>query len=236
LSQLKYLETNGVPCEGGEEAEYCVPTSNDIAYTIEFPFECLDSGYQARKKAYSQGVRNCLKITEKQQEVVSAQPDGKTLTYAQMCPPNPYAYFKKCSPGDNSCRYIASGCVDCDANGENCDCSAADPYQVLSCHNDLTDCKDKEYIKDYNMWMSFNDRCKANWDQWEALNPAATTYSAIFYAVLLIVIIVLFSVARRKTLNADGSPVEDRGLIGKAKDKLFGKKDDAAEPVEAKVV
>ena len=200
LDPLAYLATGGNACEAGDEVPYCYSTLEDLLNVS--PYDCPNTAYQARKQWYSKGVRDCEDILAN--TLATPPADGTPIPLDEICPPNVFDYFTKCSAGTKECTYIASGCVDCDADGENCDCSAADPYVVASCKNDLTDCKDPEYLTDYNVWKAWDDRCKANWDQWNALNPAATTYSVVFYAISLVIVLILFFVGGRRIAAKDG--------------------------------
>ncbi len=193
INPLAYQASNGLPCEAGSELGHCWDTFADLIDPTKgnSPYDCPNSAYQARKKGYSKSIRSCEVILDN--TIVPPPTDGSPTPLVEMCPPNIFEYFDKCSPGTRECTYTSQD---------------TDPYVVRSCANDLTDCQDPDYLTDFNKWQEWDDKCARSWAQWESLNPAATIYSIVFYVVVIIIVIILFFVGGKKVINSNGDYVE----------------------------
>lgn len=231
VNPLYYAAVNGTTCESGEEVGLCY--SEEQLESIQ-PNDCFNAGYQLRKKQYSQGRRACEDILAN--SFVEDQPEDEEIPLAELCPPNVFDYFEKCDANTFECRYIASGCVDCDPDGNNCDCSAANPVTVDSCRNDYTNCQDPGYLNDLEVYQSWEDRCRANWKQWEALNPWGTVWSVLIYFLVIIVIVVLFFVGNKRVTTAKGEELDPRDPASEAKikrDKKLREKEEKRAQLDA---
>lgn len=193
ISLTAYWNQDPDGCQAGAEIGHCFSDPDQLLAVS--PNDCLNPQYQARKREFSKMLRKCDTVLAN--TVIPDQADGKPGLLAEMCPPNVYDYFDKCDPSTDECRYVATGCTGCDADGNNCDCSGANPTKVKSCRNDFEGCDDVDYVTDYNKWRQSQDLCEARWKQVEDLNKIIPLASGISYGVLIIGAFATYFVGRR---------------------------------------
>lgn len=173
-----YMGTNDQRCPGGAELGYCFDTKE--ALKAKSPNECLDAGYQIRKKQLSQYLRSC--------DAMKATSRSKSDVISESCPPPMFSYFTKCSKDTYKCNYIANGCV-CDSTGKNCDCRAADKSAVGACQNDFTGCLDPDYIKDVKFHESINATCEEFRQQETQTNYVVAVVFGSLYIIMILAMI-----------------------------------------------
>lgn len=185
LDPTVFMRTPGAPCGANEpnckESEEALLAASQNA--------CTNEAYQMRKRRFASYWEACERVQRVAQ--VTLETEGEMPSLGQQCPPNPFQYFSKCRGSDKKCSYNAVGCV-CDAAGENCDCSNADPHVVASCRNDLegccsadTDgnlhCLDPAYQQDLMVWQAANDTCQLRHASRNWFNPWGWIIPLLFY-------------------------------------------------------
>lgn len=154
------------------------------------PNECTSDAYHQRKQVFSVNYRACKEIQK--YTTVKVGEDGGEPLLTQQCPPNPFDYFTKCRASDKSCWYAPKECKNCDANGQNCDCSLADPRSIASCRNELSGCcqknemgddicADQDYQQDLMLYMQANNICERRWENYNTLNPIGWIIPLLLY-------------------------------------------------------
>lgn len=192
ISKTAYMRTNGA-CPSDDLAN-C--KENEEALNSVSPNECKDEGYQARKKRFSRYWQGCMEV--EQNSNVTEETLGYIPNVSQQCPPDPFDYLTKCERGSKTCKYVAKGCTNCDADG-NCDCSQADARTVASCHNNLQgcciinengdrECSDKDYESDLLAYEAANETCRKRWESRHYFNPWGWIIPLICYILGIIYI------------------------------------------------
>lgn len=192
-----YYQKGDHPCPPDDP--YCKDKIEDLLAVS--PNDCEAVAYQSKKRQLSQFLRACDQV--QQTNAVTFATKGSMPLVAEQCPPQIFRYLTKCNAGSKRCTYKAQGCV-CDAKGENCDCSNADPYVVASCRNDLEACctrdergelrcRDPDYQRDRVVYEIANDLCRKNWERYKSLNPLAWqitlgVYLFTFFAILYLIL------------------------------------------------
>jgi hypothetical protein len=167
---LVYKRTDLSPCEAGDELGYCM--DSDDALKARSPDDCLDNGYQERKRVFSKLLRACKRVEAT--TVVPARTDGSPRPLRLMCEPKVFDYMK-CNATTKECAYAPPS-------------GAAAPV-VAACANSFEGCEDPEYLADRKVWEALNANCKARWDAVASRNYWFVAVSAGVYAVLLLLLV-----------------------------------------------
>jgi len=189
ISNLHYIAPIDQPC-GPSEAQ-CV--ADEAAMLKVSPNECLDRGYQNRKKMYSEALLACGAL----QTALGVTNVEDIPPYSQQCPMYAFDHFK-CRSSDKKCRYKPSGCTNCTGNPNDfdfvstCDCSGVDESIIRACANSFEGCEDPEYVLDARTAANFTTRCAEEYSSYQNLDKWGTWGSLAAYALLLFLIVFLF--------------------------------------------
>lgn len=186
-------------CEAAD-AGFCYDTMADL--TAAFADDCSNEGYQTRKRQLSKMLRQC--------DDINAALTAGGFTDFVNTPSNPVSLEVQCQGlrpsnwmdcnSDGTCNYIPDGCTLVGtaspaagpSNIDSYDCSGVLDEVVKACRNDFTDCSDPDYVKDKKIQDGFAQLCKDRYEQWKKLNPTAWIATLAFYAVVIVITLLLF--------------------------------------------
>jgi hypothetical protein len=196
LDPFTYLGTAASPCNPNDLN--CVSTIADLLE--KSPNDCMDEGYQTRKKRLSERMEACERLNDVTR--VPQPSDGSPRRIDAMCPPEAFDFLTKCDESTKACSYIPKDC-ECPSDVKDigdCDCKNADRFVVASCKNDFASCclendkdglvcRDEDFKADYLSWKKADDICKELHAQDQMLNPLAPAVTGAVYGLCLIIII-----------------------------------------------
>ena len=159
----------------GPDDRECADDEEDYCYTYqqlqnEYSGECLDNGYQARKRSYSYSYRSGEELNDVK-DTLSLFLDGDD---SPLCPPNPYTYLTKCNASTGRCSY-----------------NALSEETEMSCKNDFTDCKNNQYLADLANYESLIEQCDAIEAEYDRFHPWGWVLGASIISVCAIMVIIL---------------------------------------------
>ncbi len=174
----------------GPDDTECADDEEDYCYTYqelqnEHSGECLDKGYQARKRPYSYSYRFGEELNDVKDALSLFLGDDAD---SPLCPPNPYTYLTKCNPSTGKCSY-----------------NAQSEETEMSCKNDFTDCENPEYLTDLAIYDSLIDECNEIEAEYDRFHPWGWIVGVSVVSICAIMVIGLSIYSKMNPGKSDNS-------------------------------